>query len=73
MKDTQLYLVIGTLVSIDLIVMTAWQIFDPFYRYTKELPAYVSSQFLIAIIVNKTLYQLLRIHLQVLFSYHLRL
>ena len=44
MKDTQLYLVIGILVSIDLIAMTAWQIFDPFYRETKELAPYVSTQ-----------------------------
>ena len=41
MKDTQLYLVIGTLACIDLIVMTAWQVFDPFYRETKQLAPYV--------------------------------
>ena len=42
MKDTQLYLVIGIMVGVDLVVMTAWQIFDPFYRETKELVPYVS-------------------------------
>ena len=42
MKDTQLYLVIGIMASVDLVVMTAWQIFDPFYREIKELSPYVS-------------------------------
>ena len=42
MKDTQLYLVIGIMASVDLVVMTAWQIFDPFYREVKELAPYVS-------------------------------
>ena len=42
MKDTQLYLVIGIMVGVDLVVMTAWQIFDPFYRETKKLAPYVS-------------------------------
>ena len=44
MKDTQLYLVIGIMASVDLVVMTAWQIFDPFYREVKELAPYVSDQ-----------------------------
>ena len=42
MKDSQLYFVVGTLVSIDVVTMTAWQIMDPFYRETKELEPYVS-------------------------------
>jgi gamma-aminobutyric acid type B receptor len=42
MKDSQLYLVVGTLISIDIITMLVWQIMDPFYRQTKELEAYVS-------------------------------
>ena len=37
MKDYQLYLVVATLVLIDVITMTAWQILDPFFRETKEL------------------------------------
>ena len=45
MKDTQLYLIIGIMICVDLIVMTAWQIFDPFYRETKELTPYVSLLF----------------------------
>ena len=45
MKDTQLYLVIGIMASVDLVVMTAWQIFDPFYREIKELSPYVSLKF----------------------------
>jgi len=46
MKDYQLYLVVGTFISIDIIIMTVWQIMDPFYRETKELEAYVSFSFL---------------------------
>ena len=42
MKDSQLYLVVGMLISIDIITMTLWQVMDPFYRQTKELEAYVS-------------------------------
>ena len=42
MKDTQLYLIIGLMICVDLVVMTAWQIFDPFYRETKKLTPYVS-------------------------------
>ena len=41
MKDSQLYLVVGLLISIDVITMIVWQIFDPFFRSTKELEAYV--------------------------------
>ena len=43
MKDYQLYLVIIALVAIDVIIMTTWQIADPFERQTKELEPYVSS------------------------------
>ena len=42
MKDYQLYLVVGLLVTIDVIIMTAWQIIDPFFRDTKTLEPYVS-------------------------------
>jgi gamma-aminobutyric acid type B receptor len=37
MKDYQLYLVVATLVFIDVVTMTTWQILDPFYRETKDL------------------------------------
>ncbi|CAB4069502.1 GABBR [Lepeophtheirus salmonis] len=43
MKDSQLYLVVGTLIFIDVIIMTTWQIVDPFYRDTKELRPYTSN------------------------------
>ena len=42
MKDSQLYLVVGLFICIDVVTMTAWQIMDPFYRETKELEPYVS-------------------------------
>jgi hypothetical protein len=45
MKDSQLYLVVGLLICIDIITMLVWQIFDPFFRMTKELEPYVSSRF----------------------------
>lgn len=37
MKDYQLYLIVGAMILIDVITMTFWQVFDPFYRETKEL------------------------------------
>ena len=43
MKDSQLYLVVGLLMCIDVVTMTAWQIMDPFYRETKEREPYVST------------------------------
>ena len=43
MKDYQLYLVVGALVVVDVITMTIWQVFDPFYRETKELFPVVSE------------------------------
>ena len=43
MKDKQLYLVVGLLMCIDVVTMTAWQIMDPFTRETKELEPYVST------------------------------
>ena len=42
MKDYQLYLVVATLVLIDVIIMSTWQLLDPFERKTKLLPAVVS-------------------------------
>lgn len=44
-KDYQLFMVVGVLLCIDLIIMTTWQISDPFYRATKQMEAYVSILF----------------------------
>ena len=44
MKDYQLYLVVGALVVIDIITLTTWQVVDPFYRDTKKLRPYVSTE-----------------------------
>ena len=43
MKDYQLYLIILVLITIDVIILTTWQIVDPFYRQTKKLEPYVST------------------------------
>ena len=42
MKDYQLYLVVGALIFVDVLTMTAWQVMDPFYRETRELQPIVS-------------------------------
>jgi hypothetical protein len=42
MKDSQLFLVVGILLTIDIIIMTTWQVFDPFFRDTYDLRPYVS-------------------------------
>lgn len=36
-KDYQLFMVVGILLAIDLVIMTTWQIADPFYRDTKQI------------------------------------
>lgn len=41
-KDYQLYIVVFVLLSIDIAIMTTWQIVDPFRRETKLMQAYVS-------------------------------
>lgn len=41
-KDYQLFIVVGVLLTIDLAIMTTWQIADPFYRATKQMDPYVS-------------------------------
>lgn len=33
-KDYKLFMVVGVLVAIDIVTLTAWQILDPFYRKT---------------------------------------
>ncbi|XP_037074504.1 gamma-aminobutyric acid type B receptor subunit 2-like, partial [Pollicipes pollicipes] len=43
-KDYQLYIVVGVLLSIDIAIMTTWQILDPFYRETKQLEQYPHPQ-----------------------------
>ena len=48
MKDSQLFLVVGILLTIDIIIMTTWQVFDPFFRFTQDLKAFVSSIFILA-------------------------
>lgn len=42
-KDYQLFMVVGVLLFIDLVIMTTWQVADPFYRDTKQMERYVST------------------------------
>jgi gamma-aminobutyric acid type B receptor len=42
MKDSQLFLIVGILLTIDIVIMTTWQVFDPFFRDTYDLRPYVS-------------------------------
>ncbi|RZC34862.1 7tm 3 and/or ANF receptor domain containing protein [Asbolus verrucosus] len=39
-KDYKLFMVVGVLLFIDLVIMTTWQVADPFYRETKQLEPY---------------------------------
>ncbi|XP_022907049.1 gamma-aminobutyric acid type B receptor subunit 2 [Onthophagus taurus] len=39
-KDYQLFMVVGVLLFIDLVIMTTWQVADPFYRETKRLESH---------------------------------
>lgn len=43
-KDYQLFIVVGVLLSLDLAIMTTWQIADPFYRETKHIEPSVGSE-----------------------------
>ncbi len=45
MKDSQLFLIVGILLTIDIVIMTTWQVFDPFFRDTYDLRPYVSFPF----------------------------
>lgn len=36
-KDYQLFMVVGILLTIDIIIMLTWQFADPFYRDTKQI------------------------------------
>ena len=42
MKDSQLFLVVGILLTIDITIMTTWHLADPFYREIQQLKSYVS-------------------------------
>lgn len=44
-KDYQLFIVVGILLSIDIIIMTTWQVADPFYRSTKQIEPVVWNIF----------------------------
>jgi gamma-aminobutyric acid type B receptor len=44
-KDYQLFMVVGVLLTIDIAILTTWQVIDPFYRETKLLEPYVSRHF----------------------------
>lgn len=39
-------MVVGVLLTIDLAIMTTWQVFDPFYRFTKTMEPRVSKYLL---------------------------
>ena len=53
MKDSQLFLVVGILLTIDIIIMSTWQVFDPFFRDVKNLRPYVSLLNVIFLIISK--------------------
>lgn len=36
-KDYQLFMVVGILLTIDIVIMLTWQFADPFYRDTKQI------------------------------------
>lgn len=44
-KDYQLFMVVGILLSIDIALITTWQVADPFFRDTKQLEPRVSRSF----------------------------
>ena len=44
MKDSQLFLVVGVLLTIDITIMTTWHLADPFYREIQQLKSYVSIE-----------------------------
>lgn len=44
-KDYQLFMVVGVLLFIDLVIMTTWQVADPFYRDTKQMERYVRVEY----------------------------
>ncbi|GAB6023912.1 Metabotropic GABA-B receptor subtype 2, isoform C [Chamberlinius hualienensis] len=41
--DFQLFAIVGVLLILDIAIMTTWQVVDPFYRETKQLPPMPSS------------------------------
>jgi len=44
MKDSQLFLVVGVLLTIDITIMTTWHLADPFYREVQNLKSYVDYE-----------------------------
>lgn len=55
-KDYQLFMVVGVLLFIDLVIMTTWQVADPFYRETKQMEPYVSfdyTRFMLTVMLHK--------------------
>ena len=44
MKDSQLFLVVGVLLTIDITIMTTWPLAAPFYREIQQLKSYVSIE-----------------------------
>lgn len=42
-KDYQLFMVVGILLTIDVVIMLTWQFADPFYRDTKQIEPMVSG------------------------------
>ena len=45
MRDSQLFLVVGVLLCMDITIMTTWQLADPFYREIQNLKAFVSIHY----------------------------
>lgn len=43
-KDYQLFMVVGILLTIDIVIMLTWQFADPFYRDTKQIEPMVRSR-----------------------------
>nr|XP_018896011.1 PREDICTED: gamma-aminobutyric acid type B receptor subunit 2-like [Bemisia tabaci] len=42
-KDYQLFLVVGVLLSVDFVIMITWQAIDPFFREIRHMEPYVST------------------------------
>ena len=61
-KDYQLFMVVGVLLTIDIAILTTWQVIDPFYRETKLLEPYVSPlTFLFYFFFSSSSFLLLRL------------
>lgn len=51
-KDYQLFMVVGVLLFVDVVIMTTWQIADPFYRETKQGEPYVRNSSLLFLLLS---------------------